>query len=214
MKKALLFLTLFFSIAIFGCKCDEPTIRSSFEAAAFVFIGEVYDVNTTYKTGYWEVQNSLARVKIDKIYKSLGDDFRSTEVTFFGQQFNSCDLIFLTKGKYLIFAYVEPDTTFFYSSHCLATKTLDKVTESDYQLLEVLNKEFIKEMNTERPEDLTYYIDFKSPDKIINELKLEKKQALKKNEQFKIYLIILGVLLALSLIMILILARRNKLHRK
>lgn len=209
MQKSLLFLALFFSFSIFGCKCDEPTIRSSFESADFVFVGEVYDVNTTYKTGYWEVQNSLARVKIDKIYKSLGDDFRSTEVTFFGQQFNSCDLIFLTKGKYLIFAYVEPDTTFFYSSHCLATKTLDKVTESDYQLLEVLNKEFTKEMNTERPEDLTYYIEFKSPDKIINELKLEKKQALKKNEQFKIYLIILGVLLTISLIILVLKRRRN-----
>lgn len=209
MKRSLLFLALFFSIKIFGCKCDEPTIRSSFESADFVFIGEVYDVNTTYKTGYWEVQNSLARVKIEKIYKSLGDDFRSTEVTFFGQQFNSCDLIFLTKGKYLIFAYVEPDTTFFYSSHCLATKTLDKVTKADYQLLEVLNKEFIKEINTERPEDLTYYVEFKSPDKIINELKLEKNQALKKNGQFKIYLIILGVLLTISLIILVLKRRRN-----
>ena len=71
MKRSLLFLTVFFSMAVFGCKCNEPTIRSSFESADFVFIGEVYDVNTTYKTGYWEVENSLARVKIDKIYKSL-----------------------------------------------------------------------------------------------------------------------------------------------
>ena len=209
MKRSLLFLTVFFSIAVFGCKCNEPTIRSSFESADFVFIGEVYDVNTTYKTGYWEVENSLARVKIDKIYKSLGDNFKSTEVTFFGQQFNSCDLIFLTKGKYLIFAYVEPDTTFFYSSHCLATKTVDKVTKADLQLLEVLSKDFIKEMNTERPEDFIYSIEFKSPDKIINELKLEKKQVLAENEQFKIYLIILGVLLIVSLIILLLKRKKN-----
>ena len=209
MKRSLLFLTVFFSMAVFGCKCNEPTIRSSFESADFVFIGEVYDVNTTYKTGYWEVENSLARVKIDKIYKSLGDNFKSTEVTFFGQQFNSCDLIFRTKGKYLIFAYVEPDTTFFYSSHCLATKTVGKVTKSDLQLLELLSKDFIKEMNTERPEDFIYSIEFKSPDKIINELKLEKKQVLAENEQFKISLIILGVLLTVSLVILVLERKKN-----
>lgn len=175
MKRTLLFLTLFLSISIFACKCNEPTIRSSFESADFVFIGEVFDVNTTYKTGYWEVENSLARVKIDQIFKSPDDNFKSTEVTFFGQQFNSCDLIFQTKGKYLIFAYIEPDTTFFYSSHCLVTKTLNKVTDADYQLLDVLKKEYIKELTAEKPEDFTYSMEFKSPDKIINELKLENK---------------------------------------
>ena len=209
MKRSLLFLTVFFSIAVFGCKCNEPTIRSSFESADFVFIGEVYDVNTTYKTGYWEVENSLARVKINKIYKSPDDNFKSTEVTFFGQQFNSCDLIFRTKGKYLIFAYVEPDTTFFYSSHCLATKTVDQVRKEDLELLELLSKDFIKEMNTERPEDFIYSIEFKSPDKIINELKLEKKQVLAENEQFKIYLIILGILLTVSLVILMLKRKKN-----
>ncbi|WP_373710044.1 hypothetical protein [Kaistella sp.] len=37
MKRTLLFLTVFFSIAVFGCKCNEPKIRSSFESADFVY---------------------------------------------------------------------------------------------------------------------------------------------------------------------------------
>lgn len=210
MKNAFLFLNLFFTIPIFACKCNEPTIRSSFESADFVFIGDVYDVNKTYKTGYLEVENALSRVKIDKIYKAPGDNFKSTEVTFFGQQFNSCDLIFQTKGKYLIFAYIEPDTTFFYSSHCLATKTLDKVTEADYQLLDDLQQKYFKELNAEIPEDFNYSIELKSPDKIINDLKLENKQISAENKKNKIYVVILGFLLAMSLLIILMLKMKRK----
>lgn len=210
MKRTLLFLTVFLSISVFACKCNEPTIRSSFESADFVFIGEVYDVNTTYKTGYLEVENALSRVKIDQIYKAPGDDFKSTEVTFFGQQLNSCDLMFRTKGKYLIFAYIEPDTTFFYSSHCLATKMLSQVTASDYQLLEDLQKEYVKEMNAEIPEDYVFSNDFRTPDKIINDLKFQNKQALAENKNLKIYLILLAVLLFISLIVLVLKLLRKK----
>lgn len=95
MKKVFILFFIFIFGSIFACKCNgDPTIKSSFESADFVFVGDVYDINTSYKTGYRNVENSLSKIKIDKIYKSLGKDFKSTEVTFFGQQFNSCDLIF------------------------------------------------------------------------------------------------------------------------
>ncbi len=125
MKGILTIFLILISINIFACKCETPTIKSSFESADFVFIGDVYDINKTYKTGYWNIENSLSKIKIDKVFKSIGNDFKSTEITFFGQQFNSCDLIFSEKGKYLIFAYIDPDTTFFYSSNCLATKSIN-----------------------------------------------------------------------------------------
>lgn len=212
MKKLLLFLTVLLSISVFACKCNEPTIRSSFESADFVFIGEVYEVNDTYKTGYLEVENALSRVKINEVFKTPGNHFKSAEVTFFGQQFNSCDLMFRTKGKYLIFAYIEPDTTFFYSSHCLATKMLSQVTASDYQLLQDLQKEYVKEVNAELPEDYAFSNELRTPDKIINDLKFKNKQVLADNKNLKINLIVLAVLLVISLIVLLLklITRNNR----
>ena len=207
MKVIILFL-FFLSINIFACKCDEPTIKSSFKSADFVVIGDVYDVNKTYKTGYLDVENSLSKIKIEKIYKSLGNDFKSKEITFFGQQFNSCDIIFNEKGKYLIFAYVDPDTTFFYSSLCLATKKLSELKESDFALLEKLDKDFTESLLIESSEDQTFSLELRTPDKLINELKFENQKLSENNQEQKIYFVA-GVILLLLTIMAFIINRRN-----
>lgn len=205
----LVLFSLFISITISACKCDPPTIESSFESADFVFIGDVYDVNTTFKTGYWEVENSLAKIRIEKIYKSLGQDFRSREITFFGQQFNSCDVIFTEQGKYLIFAYVEPDTTFFYSSLCLATQETSKLSERDFELLERLKRDFSERiLNQDLSEES--FTDFKSADKIINELKFKNKQLSDNLDKDRIYLTAVSILFLLTVIIAVLVYRRRK----
>lgn len=208
MKGILSTFLIFYSINIFGCKCDTPTIESSFESADFVFIGDVYDVNKTYKTGYWNVENSLSKIKIEKIYKSLGDNFRSKEITFFGQQFNSCDIIFSEKGKYLIFAYIDPDTTFFYSSNCLATKSIKYLTDNDYKKLENLAIDYKKNILNNN-EEQEFSLEVRTPDKIINELKFENKQLNETNQRQKKYFIIIGIALTLIALSILIYKKKK-----
>ena len=207
--KGIILFSFFLSINIFACKCDEPTIKNSFESADFVFIGDVYDVNKTYKTGYLDVENSLSKIKIEKIYKSLGNDFKSKEITFFGQQFNSCDIIFNEKEKYLIFAYIDPDTTFFYSSHCLATKKVSELNESDFALLEKLDKEFTESLLKESDHEQTFSLELRTPDKIINELKFENKNLSENNQKQKMYLVAVGILFLLTITVFIIIYRIN-----
>ncbi len=210
MKSILLVIAIFFTIPILACKCDTPTIKSSFNSADFVFIGNVYDVNKTYFTAYWNVENVLSKVRVGKIYKSLGSDFKSKDVTFFGQQFNSCDFLFHEKGQYLIFAYIDPDTTFFYSELCLATKPLDQVTEEEFKLLEKLSKDYQTLLSKDDNTDPEFSLLMRTPDKIINDLKRENQQVSEHNQTLKTYLIIVSVLLFLAIILFIILIRKKK----
>lgn len=209
MKFIFIFLSIFLSIKTIACKCDTPTIEGSFDSADFVFIGDIYDVNETYATAYWSVQNALSKVKVEKIYKSMSDDFKSKEVTFFGQQFNSCDVIFLEKGRYLIFAYIDPDTSFFYTSLCLATKPMSMVNENDLKLLEQLSFNHKTKISKQNNDNQLISLELRTPDKIINELKLQNKQISEHNIALKTYLIIISVILLLVLIISVVLIRRK-----
>lgn len=210
MKSLLLVLAFFFTIPILACKCDTPTIKGSFDSADFVFIGDVYDVNKTYFTAYINVENALSKVKVGKIYKSLGSDFKSKDVTFFGQQFNSCDFLFNEKGQYLIFAYIDPDTRFFYSELCLATKPLSQVTEEEFKLLEKLSKDSDAQLPNNDSTNPEYSLLERTPDKIINDLKRENQQVSEHNKILKTYLIVVSVLLFLAIILFIILIRKRK----
>lgn len=204
MKTFFTFLFLLLTAHIFACKCNTSDLENSFKNADIVFIGNVYDINTSYKTGYWNVENFLSKVKIDKVYKSLGDDFKSTEITFFGQQFNSCDFIFKEKGKYLIFGYFDPDTTFFYTSLCSATKLTESLDKNDYLFLERLSKEDkLKEINDAGSEaDIIDFID-RYPHRDVTNLKLSNENLSKKIEKQRIFFIaVISVLLFVILFLI------------
>lgn len=216
MKTFLVSFFLLFSINIFACKCAyEPNIEDSFKSADIVFIGNVYDINTSYKTGYWNIENSLSKVKIGKVYKSLGNDFKSTEITFFGQQFNSCDFIFTEKGKYLIFGYFDPDTTFFYTSLCSATQLTNILDKEDYLLLEKLSKEdkFKKTNDTESEADIIDFID-RYPHKDVTNLKLINENLSEKIEKQRTFFIaVISVLLIIIIVLIWRYRRKMKLHK-
>ncbi|PZU90517.1 MAG: hypothetical protein DI529_02985 [Chryseobacterium sp.] len=209
MKAILLVIAIFFGIPIFACKCDTPTIKGSFESADFVFVGDVYDVNKTYFTAYWNVENVLSKVRVGKIYKSLSSDFKSKDVTFFGQQFNSCDFLFNKKDEYLIFAYIDPDTTFFYSELCLATKPLNQVSDEEFKLLEKLSKDYETQLSNSENTNPELSLVLRTPDKIINDLKRENRQVSDDNQTLKTYLIIVS-LFFLVIIIFVILIRKKK----
>lgn len=209
MLKFLVFISVLFSFKIFACKCDPPTIESSFNDADYVFIADVYEVDKSYCTAFLNVENALAKIKIEKIYKSQGDNFRSKEATMFGQQFNSCDFIFSEKGKYLIFAYIDPDTSFFYSEHCLYTKPISEVTENELQLLDKMSIKFQKKMSIDENKSPEFSLTLRTPDKIINDQKLEIKQLSGHNQKLKKILIALSIFASVLLILVIILVRKK-----
>ncbi|KFF01077.1 hypothetical protein IX39_10790 [Chryseobacterium formosense] len=211
MKTFLFYFLLLLSINIFGCKCAyEPDIESSFKSADIVFIGSVYDINTSYKTGYSNVENSLSKVKIEKIYKFLEDDFKSTEITFFGQQLNSCDFMFREKGKYLIFGYFDPDTTFFYTTHCSATQLINNLDQDDYLLLKKLSQEN-KSKQTKNTETISDIIELEDryPHKDVTNLKLSNQKLSEEIEKQRVFFIVI-ISVLLVIILILIWMRRKK----
>lgn len=210
MKYLLLLFSLLTSINIPACKCDTPTIKNSFESADFVFTVDIYDVNTTYKTGYWEVENSLAKAKIEKVYKSSAPDFRSKEITLFGQQFNSCDIIFKEKGKFLIFANVEPDTTFFYSSFCYATQEISQLSESEFALLEQLKNNFVKEISTQNNFEISNEDLLTAPDKVLKQFMIENAQLSEHHRKQKIYIASLSALYLLTFIIFILFYKKKK----
>jgi len=208
MKTFLVSFFLLFSINIFACKCAyEPNIEDSFKSADIVFIGNVYDINTSYKTGYWNIENSLSKVKIEKVYKSLGNDFKSIEITFFGQQFNSCDFIFTEKGKYLIFGYFDSDTTFFYTSHCSATQLTKNLDQNNYLLLEKLSQEY-KSKQTENTE--TIELEDRYPHKDVTNLKLSNQQLSEEIEKQRTFFILIVSVLLVVIVFLIWRYRRRK----
>lgn len=212
MKTFLVSFFLLISINIFACKCAyEPSIENSFKSADIVFIGNVYDINTSYKTGYLNVENSLSKIKIEKVYKSLGNEFKSTEITFFGQQFNSCDFMFREKGKYLIFGYFDPDTTFFYTTHCSATQLANNLDQNDYLLLEKLSQEY-KSKQTENTETISDIIELEEryPHKDVTNLKLSNQQLSEKNEKQRSFFILIVLVLLLVIVFLIWRHRRRK----
>ncbi|MGE8554766.1 MAG: hypothetical protein ACN6OB_12670 [Chryseobacterium jejuense] len=123
MKYKFLLLTFFIPLHIFACKCaNEPTIKDSFENASLVFIGEVYDI-LEVPNGFKTSQNTLSKIKIDKVYKAdLFDDFYNENATLFHSPIQSCHVPFMEKGKYLIFAYIDKSTGLLYSDQCFVQK--------------------------------------------------------------------------------------------
>ena len=190
----LLFFTLNFSL-IFACKCNgEPNIKTSFQNADFVFIGEIYDF-VEVPAGYNRFQNILSKVKIDKILKSdESDEYYTKDATIFGSPLHSCDVLFDQSGKFLIFAYYETDTGLLYSNQCFVRKKYSELTKDELKELEKLSseyKDFLKVENSNSNKGEILILDEKTPNRKINELKKEIQQKENKNSNYK--LIIYGL---------------------
>lgn len=169
-----LFLILNFSLLL-ACKCDgSPTLKTSFQNADFVFIGEIYDY-VEVPNGFKTHQNVLSKVKIEKVFKSDSDDeFYTKDATIFGSPIHSCDVLFTKKGKFLIFAYYETDTGLLYSDQCFVQKEFDLLTKTELAELEDLSSEFKQKIQTEnskKSEPELIILDQNMPNREINNLK-------------------------------------------
>lgn len=156
MKYKILILALLFSIKIWGCKCSgEPNLKTSFENADFVFIGNVYEIHKV-PSGFKTAKNILSNVNIEKIYKSnYYEGFYQNDATLLGSPLRSCDILFTQKGKYLIFAYYNEDTGFLYSDNCFYTKRLSEISTGELRILERLSNKFNKELKVLNSNKLT-----------------------------------------------------------
>ncbi|MDR4951635.1 hypothetical protein REB14_05510 [Chryseobacterium sp. ES2] len=211
----LLFLVLF-SVKIAACKCNgTPTLKSSFESADFVFIGEIYDI-TEVPSGFKTVQNILSKVKINKTYKSDSyDGFYTHNASLFGSPLHSCDVLFTQKGKYLIFAYDEKDTGLLYSDQCFIQKKLDELSPEELKELESLSFEYKKiseNSDTSDHAELTDLIadDSNQSDREIREQKREISTLHQQNNRYKIVIYISIFVIIMLLIALIILRRKYR----
>lgn len=211
----LLFLIIF-SVKFAACKCNgTPTLKSSFDSADFVFIGEIYDI-TEVPSGFKTVQNILSKVKINKTYKSDSyDGFYARNATLFGSPLHSCDVLFTKKGKYLIFAYDEKVTGLLYSDQCFIQKKLDELSPEELKELESLSSQYKKlseNSDTSNDPEFTDLIadDDKQSDREIREQKREISTLHQQNNRYKIIIYISIFVIIMFLITLIFLRRKTQ----
>ena len=181
---------LLFSINIFACKCENMSLKQSFESADFVFTGRVFDVQKV-PSGFKYLDSYLSKVEIKHVYKGNNyDGFYTNQATVFGSQLRSCDLIFDENGDYLIFAYYEPDTGFLFSEHCLYTKKLSDISPAEIKTLVFLSQNYYQKLKLDSlknstNDDVELLIEdpFNQPNRKINRLNNEIK-ALREESSF------------------------------
>lgn len=211
MSKFIFLFSLLLSVSIFGCKCESLNIEKSFKNADIVFIGNIYSVKQT-PSGFKTLQNFISSVKIEKIFKSDNyTGFYQNEATLFSSQLRSCDYPFNKEGKYLIFGYIDSDTGFIYSERCFATADLSLFTSKDLTLLEKLHEKFEQELKAEnnKPAKVESLIE-DSPNRIINNLKLEINTLQFENKNLKSIIFATSILLILLSVVLIIKRRKNK----
>ncbi|KFC20671.1 hypothetical protein [Chryseobacterium sp. FH1] len=208
---------LLFSINILACKCDNVNLKSSFESADFVFVGDIFEVHKT-PSGFKTLDNYLSKVKIGKIYKGNNyDGFYTDQATLFGSQIRSCDLIFDEKNQYLIFAFYEPDTGFLFSEHCLYTKKLSDISDDEIQALDILSKKYqqklkLDSLKNSNNDNFDLVVDdlFNQPNRKIISLNNEIKALQEENSNQRLLIIIVGFISFLFLSTIIWLIFRNR----
>lgn len=208
---------LLFSINIFACKCENMSLKQSFESADFVFIGSIFEVHKT-PSGFKTLDNYLSKVQIKKIYKGNNyDGFYTDQATLFGSQLRSCDLIFEEKGDYLIFAYYEPDTGFLFSEQCLYTKKLSDISPDEFKTLDFLSQDYqqklkLDSLKNSNNDDFELLIEdpFNQPNRKINRLNDEIKALMVENSNQKLLIIIIGFISLLLLFTMMWLIFRNR----
>ncbi|REC43367.1 hypothetical protein [Chryseobacterium pennipullorum] len=214
MKFRILVLCLLLSAKFLACKCNgDPTLKSSFERADFVFIGEI-DQITEMPSGFKTAQNILSRVKINKIYKSDYDDgFYQQAATLFGSPLNSCDVLFSEKGKYLIFAYHDQRTGFLYSDHCLVQKKEDQLSPAEFKELESLSnahKKQTENMSTDNEIVTDLITNDSASEGQIKDLRKEISGLSIQNNRYKIMIYSSVFVMVMLLAALIVLQKKNK----
>ena len=197
---------LLFSINIFACKCENMSLKQSFESADFVFTGRVFDVQKV-PSGFKYLDSYLSKVEIKHVYKGNNyDGFYTNQATVFGSQLRSCDLIFDENGDYLIFAYYEPDTGFLFSEHCLYTKKLSDISPAEIKTLVFLSQNYYQKLKLDSlknstNDDVELLIEdpFNQPNRKINRLNNEIKALREESSNQKLLIIIIGFISVLLL---------------
>lgn len=210
-QKWAVLLAILTSTAVFACKCSHQDIKSSFEAADFVFIAEIYSAGNEFPSVQPNNPNLLSKAKLYKTFKSPLDPnyFTTQEVTLFTSSLDTCDYPFFNNGKYLVFGFLDPDSYFIYSSHCLSTKPLSEVSDTDLALLKRLTAEsrIVKEDSKDLQEYLIEILDDQSNRKM-NTLILENKGFSTENKYLK-YTLALTLLMLVSAFIYLYLRKRR-----
>lgn len=212
MKNIFFLFSFLLPLHIFACKCaNEPTIKNSFENASLVFIGEVYDI-LEVPNGFKTAQNTLSKVKIDKVYKAdYFDDFYNENATLFHSPIMSCHTLFSEKGKYLVFAYVDKGTGLLYSEHCLVQKRLEDVTPQELKEVQELSHDYQTQLKTQdTPGEIVEIID-EDPEEInktIHNLTRDISKINKENKRLTV-IAVSSVTIVLILLVIILLLRKK-----
>ncbi|SDJ56799.1 hypothetical protein [Chryseobacterium jejuense] len=214
MKYKFLLLTFFLPLHIFACKCaNEPTIKNSFENASLVFIGEVYDI-LEVPNGFKTSQNTLSKIKIDKVYKAdHSDDFYNETATLFHSPLMSCHILFAEKGKYLVFAYIDKGTGLLYSEHCLLQKRWEDLTQQELKELQKLSNDYQLQLKAQdTPVKIVEILD-DDPETAKNIIKkLDKEISNINKENKRIMIITTSSIIIIFILLIVVLVLRKKIR--
>ncbi|MBP0613171.1 hypothetical protein J8J42_08930 [Chryseobacterium sp. cx-311] len=188
---------MLWSIPAFACKCNHQDIESSFKSADFVFVANIYSTVNEFPGLQQNNPILLSRAKIVKSYKSPSEFsfYQTKEVTLLSSSLDTCDYPFVAHGKYLIFGFLDSDSEFVYSSHCLSTKVFSELSTAELATLSRLATEYknASQNSTQVDENLVEIVDWNSNRKM-NTLLLENKGLIMENKILKYSLILITVL--------------------
>ncbi len=157
-------------------------------------------------------------MKIEKIYKSNDyNGYYKSNATIYASQLRSCDIIFDEKGKYLIFAYYEPDTGFLFSQQCMNTKKFKLVSKKDLQTLDILSQSYFQKLKIENSkpidiDNIEIVIDdnFNQPNRKIIRLNKENEQLKIENKNYKTWILIISIISLLIIVFLLFIRFNSK----
>ncbi len=196
-QKWLVLCSMLWSIPAFACKCNHQDIESSFKSADFVFVANIYSTVNEFPGLQQNNPILLSRAKIVKSYKSPSEFsfYQTKEVTLLSSSLDTCDYPFVAHGKYLIFGFLDSDSEFVYSSHCLSTKVFSELSTAELATLSRLATEYknASQNSTQVDENLVEIVDWNSNRKM-NTLLLENKGLIMENKILKYSLILITVL--------------------
>ena len=196
-QKWLVLCSMLSSIPAFACKCNHQDIESSFKSADFVFVANIYSTVNEFPGLQQNNPILLSRAKIVKSYKSPSEFsfYQTKEVTLLSSSLDTCDYPFVAHGKYLIFGFLDSDSEFVYSSHCLSTKVFSELSTAELATLSRLATEYknVSQNSTQVDENLVEIVDWNSNRKM-NTLLLENKGLIMENKILKYSLILITVL--------------------
>ncbi|MDM1554429.1 hypothetical protein PYS58_12630 [Chryseobacterium indologenes] len=174
-------------------------------------MGEIYDV-LEVPNGFKTSQNTLSKIKIDKVYKADHfDDFYNETATLFHSPLMSCHILFAEKGKYLVFAYIDKGTGLLYSEHCLLQKRFEDLSEQELKELQKLSNDYQVQLKTQdTPVKIVEILDedpetakniIKKPDKDVSNTEKENKRLT--------VIVVSSAIIILILLIIIVLMRKK-----